>query len=135
MWLPSQEGATALGNGDGRRFHFPHVRPHHQDLPDAPRPRAEGMRDRGVQWSDWPCWPEPRPKAHRPPTRVAREVRSLGKQSSDSQGQYGPGVSAPWRRSPRGGIGAYLPPLRPVRFAFWGLAEPDRLEAAPANDG
>ena len=57
----------------------------------------------GVHWLDWPCWPEPRPKAHRPPTRcTAREARRLGEQSSDSQGQYGPGVSAPWRRSPRG---------------------------------
>lgn len=31
---------------------------------------------------DWPCWPEPRPKAQWPPTRDAREARSLGEQSS-----------------------------------------------------
>ena len=41
----------------------------------------------GVDWLDWPCWPEPRPKAHRPPTRsTAREARSLGEQSSDLAG-------------------------------------------------
>ena len=57
----------------------------------------------------WPCWPEPRPKAQRPPTRLAREVRSLGEQSSDSQGQYGPGVSAPMAAIPTGGIVANLP--------------------------
>ena len=33
---------------------------------------------------DWPCWPEPRPKAQKTPTRLpqAREAKSLGKQSS-----------------------------------------------------
>ena len=41
---------------------------------------------------------------------------------------YGPGVSAPRRRSPRGNRFAYLPPLRPARFALSGLAERYRLE-------
>ena len=50
------------------------------------RTRAIG-RTGGVDWLYWPCWPEPRPKAHRPPTRsTAREARSLGEQSSDLAG-------------------------------------------------
>jgi hypothetical protein len=60
-------------------------------------------RARGEQ--EGPCWARTRPKAHRPPTRsTAREARSLGEQSSDSRGQYGPGVSAPRAAIPKEGI-------------------------------
>ena len=70
----------------------------------------------------WPCWPEPRPKAQRPPTRLAREVRSLGEQSSDSQGQYGPGVSASRAAIPERNRSAHLPSCVRSGLAFWASA-------------
>lgn len=46
--------------------------PLHSTAPDPPTamPSSEG-----VQWGHWPCWPGPRPKAHRLPTRSTRERR------------------------------------------------------------
>ena len=68
----------------------------------------------------WPCWLEPRPKAQRPPTRLAREVRSLGEQSSDSQGQYGPGVSASRAAIPERNRSAHLPSCVRSRLCLLG---------------
>jgi hypothetical protein len=45
--------------------------------------RKCGRRLRGVNSLDWPCGPERRPKARRPPTRFStREAKSRGEQSS-----------------------------------------------------
>ena len=82
----------------------------------------------------WPCWPEPRPKAQRPPTRLAREVRSLGEQRSDSQGQYGPGVSASRAAIPERNRSAHLPSCVRSGFAFWASA-PGGREVAVCSAG
>ena len=72
--------------------------------------------------SKWPCWPEPRPKAHRAPTRLAREVRSLGKQSSTRRASTGR-ASVPQGGDRRGGIDPATSPLRPAMSARARLRE------------
>jgi len=82
---------------------------------DAPRP-ADEMRDRGVHWRDRGVhWiglallartSAESPQATDAPSARGEEPRQT---EFDSQGQYGPGVSALRRRSPRGYRFAYLP--------------------------
>ena len=78
---------------------------------------------------DWPCWPEPRPKAteHTDALPQALEAKSLGEQSSTRRASTGR-ASVPQCGDPRGGIDSLPPPLRPARFALWVKLEPDRLE-------
>ena len=104
---PSQEGhgtgdGTAVGSISRTSGLAIEIVPGCRDL-------ARRMRDRGVQWSDWPCWPEPRPKAHRPPTRPAREVRSLGERAFRLAGPVRAGRQCPTAAIPEGASCAYLP--------------------------
>ena len=130
---PVTRGGHGTGGRERPSVPFP-ARPASPARPAADAATSRGgMRDREYNGWSGPAGQNPgrKPTGHR--RASAREVRSLGEQRSDSQGQYGPGVSALRRRSPRGHRRTSPRCVRPA--SALGSAERYRLERSRLSAG